>query len=610
MELHLFIIWEKGRRLEREITDDIRKHFSILQTIDILWSPEMVTNNFSRFYGVNLPVGIDKQEQCGGGEFRLLIVEDLNPRYDLRETSHGKEHVNINMFDAKMRYRQWVGFPNKIHATNNTKEFDHDLTLLLGINSRDFLSSLNLKEPYLKKQQNIAGARGWDNIEQLFYILGNTVNYVILRGIDGLKTHEFSDSHRDCDLLVDNVSNAQLIINGDSINGPGRPHEVVTIKGYTFFLDLWGWDKNYFDIQWCKDMLAQKISSNGYFILDEANNFYCLLYHCLITKNRFADEYISILEKYRKKQSATFKEYPRLLVDFLKLHHYEIVKPVDNSTGFHIEDPIINHYYNKYGTTLSNTSRIHDDEGNGCLLEWKSCVYDNGNNIVKGGTDWLILNEYSFLQKLASSLIAPLCIGIDSIEGETIIILQKIDGVTLNQFFQNKKNYNKHTIKHIVHQIVDILKTLKLQGIIHRDFTGENIMVDKNQKVNAIDFGWAIELPLQSNGFPRPRAMAGQFRPHSMYSDFYTCGMVLEEISNHHLPYIEKTGKALQNILWDDYFNTTSYNQKIKTVDDAVNASFCFRDHFHCFLFRHSKISRYYYKIKRHLAYFSHERIS
>ena len=50
MELHLFIIWEKGRHLEKEITDDILKHFFIIQTIDILWSQEKVNNNFSRFY--------------------------------------------------------------------------------------------------------------------------------------------------------------------------------------------------------------------------------------------------------------------------------------------------------------------------------------------------------------------------------------------------------------------------------------------------------------------------------------------------------------------------------------------------------------------------------
>lgn len=599
MELHLFIIWERGRHLEKEITDDIRKHFSILQTLDIEWSQDMVKSNFSRFYGVNLPVGINKEEQCGGGEFRMLIVEDPAPKYDLRETSHGKERVNINMFDAKSRYRQWIGGPSKVHATNNSKEFNHDLTLLLGINSQEFQSSIASTEHYAKIQQDVAGAHGWLSIEQLFHVLNNTVDYVILRGTDGLKAHAFSDSHRDCDLLVDNVFNAQSIINGTALEGPKRPHEAVVINGYTYYLDLWGWDCYYFDIQWCKHMLANRRETNGYYILDEVNNFYCLLYHCLVTKGRFSEDYMSILEAYRKTHFNDSKGYPELLVDFLKKHHYEIVTYAENGAGFHIDNPSISHYYNKYGRVISKSSCIQKDRATGELLEWKSCVYDDGDRIIKVGSDWLIRNEYSVLQKIANHDIVPRYFGIDMREGETFFSIEKIDGISLNDFFRAKGNYKRSVIKNIVRQIISILKILKSEGIIHRDFTGNNLLIDEKGKLYIIDFGWAIDT--SATKFPCPEMLTSRYRPPKMYSDFYTIGAVLSELADHQLPYLNKLGTRLCEIQWSDYSDAASYATKICSVDKAATASFSLSDHFHCFLLRHRRVARYYHKAKRKL---------
>lgn len=599
MELHLFVIWERGRHLEKEIIDDIHKNFSILQTIDITWSQENIRDNFSRFYGVNLPVGINKQEQCGGGEFRMLIVEDPDPKYDMRETSHGKEYVNTRMFDAKSRYRQWIGGPSKVHATNNSKEFNHDLTLLIGINSHDFQAHLSSIEPYVKLQRDVAGAHGWESIEQLFYVLNNTIDYVILRGTDGLKAHAFSDSHRDCDLLVSNVTNAQYIINGTTLKGPQRPHEAVTINGYTYYIDLWGWDRYYFDIHWCKEMLDTKKESNGYYILDDTNNFYSLLYHCLITKNRFTEDYIPILEDYRKAHLDDSKEYPELLVDFLLQHDYEIVTYSGNGAGFHVDNPIISRYYNKHGKTISKSICIQKDTASGKPLEWKSCVYDGGDSVVKSGTDWLIRNEYCFLQKLSNNSIAPHCLNIDTFNGETLLTIEKIDGVSLNDFFRIKSNHRRRAIKNVIWQIIGILNSLKAESILHRDFTGNNILVNRKGGVHVIDFGWAISTT--STVFPCPEMLTSKYRPAEMYSDFHTIGAVLEEISDHHLPYLENVGKKLKEIQWSDYFNETSFNNKIKDVESAAKAPFTISDYFHCFLFRHKRISRYYYKIKRRL---------
>ena len=169
-ELHLFILWQNARYKESEILEDMAKYFTILKQYAITWTPQLVANNFTRFYGVNLPPNSFKEEECGRGEFLLCVVQDENPVYEVRMTSRGPEKVNVNMFDAKDRYRSWTGGGHKIHGTNNEKETNHDLTLLIGMNVADFLSKEASSTKYEALQKDIEGANGWESLEHMFYV--------------------------------------------------------------------------------------------------------------------------------------------------------------------------------------------------------------------------------------------------------------------------------------------------------------------------------------------------------------------------------------------------------------------------------------------------------
>ena len=141
-EIHLFILWENARYKEKEILEDIKQNFNIIGLYNISWSNDKVAENFTRFYGTFLPKNSGKEIHCGRGDFLLVIVEDENPIYEERNTSHGPEIVNINMFDKKEYYRELTGGGHKIHATNSQEETNHDLTLLLGVNIEDYLNQL------------------------------------------------------------------------------------------------------------------------------------------------------------------------------------------------------------------------------------------------------------------------------------------------------------------------------------------------------------------------------------------------------------------------------------------------------------------------------------
>ena len=145
-EIHLFIIWEKGRVKEKQILTDMLSRFNVLHIEEICWSDALFSRNLTRFYGENLPSSSEKIVHCGSGPFLLIVVKDESPLYKYRKTTKGTQEVNVNIFDAKELYRYWTGGGHKIHATNSQKEVNHDLTLLTGSNAIDFTKQYKEKE--------------------------------------------------------------------------------------------------------------------------------------------------------------------------------------------------------------------------------------------------------------------------------------------------------------------------------------------------------------------------------------------------------------------------------------------------------------------------------
>ena len=71
-DLNLFVLWANGRHKETEIINDINRHFEILQSFEINWTPKLFTRNLSRFYGKTLPSAVKKQKLCGTGSFLVI----------------------------------------------------------------------------------------------------------------------------------------------------------------------------------------------------------------------------------------------------------------------------------------------------------------------------------------------------------------------------------------------------------------------------------------------------------------------------------------------------------------------------------------------------------
>lgn len=396
-EVHLFVIWEKARVIQEKILEDITKHFTILKQYEITWTRRLVPSNYQRFCGTRLGDELDiKIEKCGKGEFLLVIVRDENPVYEARDTFHGRESVNKNMFDAKYRYRDWTGLYIGVHATDNTRETNHDLTMLIGKNVEDFLATC--KDSMVEKlYRDLEGAEGWNSIEQLFYVLNNTVRYAVMRGYGELASGDYID-HGDTDIMTDDYDNLWIIVNSPKKYAETKkPKADVRIGANSYLLDIWNCGQNgydYFDPVWAKKMLDSAIEWHGMKILNPENDFYCLLYHCLTNKGFIADDYLPKLKRYKEEFGLKENDWHKILVTYLTKHQYEIIYPKDPGTCFDLSNKVIADYALRNGGVCIFTNDEMKIYGEGDALKVK-CSAD-----IAGLNKSDVIKVYDYLKSL------------------------------------------------------------------------------------------------------------------------------------------------------------------------------------------------------------------
>lgn len=347
-ELHLFIIWEKARTMEDKILQTIQNNFTILERRYITWPKDVFSKNLTRFYGENLPSSSKKIQECGDGEFILVIVEDSSPVYKPRLTTKGCKVVNVNMFDAKELFRFWTG-SSRVHGTNSQAEVDHDLTLLTGKNSRDYIKYYQenkSNEPIITHSDSeLIGAKGWKSIEEFFYVLNNCIDYVILRNFEEMPEKITMGKHGDVDFLCYNLKQMVLLSNSKPVfRSKDRVRNVVNIANEELFCDFRYIGDGYYDKQWEEDILSRRVFfKNLFYVPDERNLYYTLLYHALIQKNKIADDYVEKLKTYRGAQNEELPINSRVLlikelISYLKEKGYSISTPKDYSVVMNVKD--------------------------------------------------------------------------------------------------------------------------------------------------------------------------------------------------------------------------------------------------------------------------------
>lgn len=354
-EQHLFILWEKARHKEKEILDDLKTQFEVLKEYEIFWNKNKFKLNLSSFYSEDFEFDTYQTEIRGKGPLLAVLVEDSNPDYE--------NGINQNTFKFKHKWRKILG-SFTVHGTDTVKQMKHDICLLTGKSIADILATENLDGTRVQLHQNVPCVDGWKSLEHIFYVLNETVNYVILRPSNlNIKTHKMATGG-DIDFLTDDFFDVRAVLCAckdvdknafDFFNWIKHDEEEIKQLFHPKFVG-----DNYYDRLWQSNLLKnKKLNKDGIYILDEEDQFWTLLYHGLIHKQNF-EKYNNILKEISQKLNLPYKNNKNYLLKvlnkYLKKHGYKIGLHLDSVAG-HLETQNIRDYLKKRKPDLYYFSR-------------------------------------------------------------------------------------------------------------------------------------------------------------------------------------------------------------------------------------------------------------
>lgn len=334
-EIHLFIIWEKARSFEDEIIAKIECKFKIIQTYSITWSPYQVGNNFTRFYGTNLPKNSQKEQHCGGGEFKLIVVVDEEPNYDDRLTSKGVRSVNVNMFDTKAILRDITGGGHKIHGTDSETETKHDLVLLTGLSINDFLIKYPTRVENVIYKHDLLGCHGWNDFEQLFYVLNECSESIVLRNVENINLDYITHNKGDIDILAKNSEEIKYVLGDLSGVSKNSSHMHVSISKTVALIEVYQYGTNLYHKDFEDKLFKSKVKTNNIYHPEAEIEMYALIYHALLKnsefqdkhKNRIFNKYANYLEDENKNEEGLLNK----MILYFDTNSYSFIKP---NTGY------------------------------------------------------------------------------------------------------------------------------------------------------------------------------------------------------------------------------------------------------------------------------------
>lgn len=136
------------------------------------------------------------------------------------------------------------------------------------------------------------------------------------------------------------------------------------------------------------------------------------------------------------------------------------------------------------------------------------------------------------------------------------IIMEYIDGVLLKDYLEKQGKIEVRTALTIIEPIIDAVKKIHAQGIIHRDISPDNIFIAGEDAVKVFDFG-AARLSDSKEGMAAEKVIkAGYSAPEqyrdtsdqSYYTDVYSVGAILYQMVTGEKP-IESTQREYQDEL-------------------------------------------------------------
>lgn len=179
----------------------------------------------------------------------------------------------------------------------------------------------------------------FDTLEQLFDAIAD-VRYVVLRNYEEFETMGFLQNHPDIDFLCENRT--QMV---ESLHLKPRRrkedgiHYYVDIAGNRVSVDLRTVGDGYLDAAWEQEILQQRVRKDNYYVPQDTDYFYSLLYHVIVQKNTVAKDYKVRLAAMSKSLGLAFRieDKETFLDAYMREQGYRYTYPEFAGTIFRVE---------------------------------------------------------------------------------------------------------------------------------------------------------------------------------------------------------------------------------------------------------------------------------
>lgn len=602
-ETHLIVLWSEAIFLKEKVINHLDANFSIRRIFNVNWDKDCFDDNLKVFYAHSQKhlskeeyrrLLASKKKHCGSDTFCAIVFDDLTPLYQDRNTTDGIRPVNTRIFDLKQELRAQSGGGHKIHATDNTFESNKDLTLLLGKNLHDFEAAYpGTDTTEITWNKNCLGVGGYNHISDLFYVLNNTISYVVMRNFEPLPNAYTLEGHGDIDLLVESLNYVVYLTDAQPVfpEFDYRVHYRIPIDGQMIPFDFRFLGDDYYDLKWQKNMLDTKTVYNGIVQVPNAGQyFYSLVYHAYIHKREVSDDYKRRLEKMGKDLGVDFNANTspaaalQILNAFMAKSGYSYTIPIDESV-----------FYNKLFLNQSDQTlhkygrRIGQSQ---CRYENRSFisqVFEKDGVITKSASAIIIQNEVEYLGRLSDFEFFPKLLHYE-IDGDYgMVQMEKIEGESFEDVVKQRSFWRKKNLSHLFSDALEVLKILIQNDIQHRDIRPDNIILVREKdyyRLRLIDFGWAANIVNNQNTIT-PRSLGSAYRyGHNAFSDAYSMGRTIN-FNFLALPFYRSVYNNLIAITPEDYRHPEVVLEKLNQLQNQLNAKrMSLKEHLKLFYYR------------------------
>ncbi|MGN0894347.1 MAG: hypothetical protein ACI4ND_05055, partial [Succinivibrio sp.] len=159
--------------------------------------------------------------------------------------------------------------------------------------------------------------KNWNSTSSLLSYIASE-NYLILRGRSSV-CENFSESSdwdilcKDKELFVNKIGAESLVTGEYCFN------YVARVSGKKLYLDIRTIGDGYYDAVWQERMLQNRVEYQNFYILNENDFYYSILYHALIHKKTIPSKYQKIFSSLDDfSESSLIKQ----LADYMKKNKY------------------------------------------------------------------------------------------------------------------------------------------------------------------------------------------------------------------------------------------------------------------------------------------------